>query len=118
MALSANSDWRINSRKGTPLEVTPVRWRPFPIPPPWRADKIPGGDFELPAAFDQPPALEDVQLFVVRRAEIVDGGPVVQSDRIDHERITLIVADGLLIPGGLGAPPSDPVARGTSTRAG
>jgi hypothetical protein len=22
----------INSRKGTPLEVTPVRWRPYPIP--------------------------------------------------------------------------------------
>ena len=26
------SGW-INSRKGTPLEVTPVRWRPYPIPP-------------------------------------------------------------------------------------
>jgi hypothetical protein len=23
----------INSRKGTPLEVTPVKWRPYPIPP-------------------------------------------------------------------------------------
>jgi hypothetical protein len=23
----------INSRKGTLLEVTPVRWRPYPIPP-------------------------------------------------------------------------------------
>jgi hypothetical protein len=22
----------INSKKGNPLEVTPVRWRPFPIP--------------------------------------------------------------------------------------
>jgi hypothetical protein len=28
----AASGW-INSRKGTPLEVTPVRWRPYPIPP-------------------------------------------------------------------------------------
>jgi hypothetical protein len=24
----------INARKGTPLEVTPVRWRPFHAPPP------------------------------------------------------------------------------------
>jgi hypothetical protein len=23
----------INSRKGTPLEVTPVKWRTYPIPP-------------------------------------------------------------------------------------
>jgi hypothetical protein len=23
----------INSRKGNPLEVTPVSWRPYPIPP-------------------------------------------------------------------------------------
>jgi hypothetical protein len=30
----------INSRKGTPLEVTPVRWRPYPIPPS-RLDDIP-----------------------------------------------------------------------------
>jgi hypothetical protein len=23
----------INSRKGTPLEATPIKWRPYPIPP-------------------------------------------------------------------------------------
>jgi hypothetical protein len=23
----------INSRKGNPIEVAPVRWRPYPIPP-------------------------------------------------------------------------------------
>jgi hypothetical protein len=23
----------INARKGTPLEVTPVRWRSYPVPP-------------------------------------------------------------------------------------
>jgi hypothetical protein len=45
----------VSSGKGTPLTVTPVRWRPYhgsppppddipPLPAPWRADKMPGGD--------------------------------------------------------------------------
>src|SRR5262245_40217629 len=39
-------------------------------------------DFELLAGLDHPPALDHVQLLGVRRAEMVDEGLGVQSDRI------------------------------------
>jgi hypothetical protein len=31
MAMSANSDWLDQFEEGTPLEATPVKWRPYPI---------------------------------------------------------------------------------------
>ena len=47
---------------------------------------------------DQPETLHDVELGRVRRAIIVHIGPVVQADRVDHQRVAVFAADGLAVP--------------------
>jgi len=55
--------------------------------------------FQHLAVIDHPPALNDVQLFGMGGTIIVEEGPVVHSDRIDHQRIALVVSDRLAVPG-------------------
>jgi hypothetical protein len=56
-------------------------------------------DFQLLASVDQPPAFRDVQLVGMRGAIIVDEGLVVEANGIDDERIAVVVADRLSVPG-------------------
>jgi hypothetical protein len=51
------------------------------------------------AAVNQVVALDQVKLFGVRRAESVYECPVIESDRVDDERIAFVVADGFAVPG-------------------
>ena len=55
--------------------------------------------FQRSAAVDQAKSLSDVKLVCVWRQEIVDEGPVVQADRVNHERISLVMANGFSVPG-------------------
>src|SRR4051812_49421766 len=51
-------------------------------------------------AIDESVALDDMHLFGMRRAEAVERALIVQSDRIDDERVAvLIMADGFALPG-------------------
>ena len=54
--------------------------------------------FELLAAIDEPPPLDDVELVGMRRAEIVDSRPVIQADRVDYQRVAFVMADRLTVP--------------------
>ena len=54
------------------------------------------------AAVDHSPALDDVQLFGVRRAVDVGGGLGVQPDRIDDEAVAFVMADRFAIHEGFG----------------
>src|SRR5215467_3205720 len=51
------------------------------------------------AVLDQVEALDHVKLLGVRRSESVQGYPIVDSDRVDDERIAFVTADGFAIPG-------------------
>ena len=54
---------------------------------------------DLAAAIDQPPALDHVQSGCVRRAEQLHMRPIVQPDRIDDQRVAvLVMADRLAVP--------------------
>src|SRR5258706_12761846 len=57
-------------------------------------------DFQLGAVLDQPPAFRDVQLSRMRRAVIVEEGLVVEADGVDDERVALVMADRISVPGG------------------
>jgi hypothetical protein len=57
--------------------------------------------FQHLAVLDQVVELDDVKLFGVRRGKSVHPRPVVESDRIDDERIAFIMTDGFAIPGSL-----------------
>src|SRR5437762_7990779 len=59
------------------------------------------GDLRLQsvAAVDQVIALHDMKLIAVGRAEIVDEGPRVLSDGIDHQPLALVMADRFSVPG-------------------
>ena len=46
------------------------------------------------------PTLHDVQLLGVRRAEMVDEGLGVLPDRIDDQRVALVMPDRFAVPGG------------------
>ena len=60
-------------------------------------------DFHFVAAFDELIALDDMELVGVRRAEIVDIGPIVKTNSIDHQRVAVfIVPDGFAVPRRLG----------------
>src|SRR5579864_8277157 len=59
----------------------------------------PDFDFERPAAVREPESLDDMQLRRVRRAVIVDKGPVVEPDRVNDQRVAILVmADGFAVP--------------------
>ena len=58
------------------------------------------GDLQRLAVFDQSEALHDMDLARVRRAIIVDEGPVVQPDRVDDQRVAFVMADRLAVPAG------------------
>ena len=47
-------------------------------------------------------ALDGMQLFRVRMAQIIEPEFVVVSDRIDHQRVSFPMADGMAVPGGIG----------------
>jgi hypothetical protein len=52
----------------------------------------------------QPIALDDVQLVAIGRTEQVDH-PIIavglDGDGLDHQRVALVMADGISVPGGL-----------------
>src|SRR5215467_13333301 len=50
------------------------------------------------AVVDQVEALYNMQLFGMRRLIVVDVGLVGDSDRIDHQRVALIMTDRLTVP--------------------
>src|SRR5262249_40333467 len=50
------------------------------------------------ATLDQVIALDDVKLLRVWRAESVDRRPLMDSDRVDNERVAFVAADGVAIP--------------------
>ncbi len=54
--------------------------------------------FQRLAAIDEMEALDDVQIFGMRRPEPVHKSPVIESDGVDDERIALVVADGFAVP--------------------
>src|SRR5579883_108067 len=58
------------------------------------------GDNRLkrPAAFDHLEALDHMDLLGVGRAVIVHKSPVVEADRVDHEFVSLVMADRFAIP--------------------
>ena len=58
--------------------------------------------FQFVAAADQSPALDNVEFFGMWGPVIIDKGLLTQSDGVDNERIALIVADRLAVPGDRG----------------
>jgi len=56
------------------------------------------GDFQL-SPIDGVPTLYDMQLFRVRCAKSVENGPAIDANRIDHQRVALIVPNGFSVPG-------------------
>src|SRR6266436_1941018 len=76
---------------------------------PPRLDRRPGhvegagivdGDEHLQrvAAIDHLEALDDVHLFGMRSAIIVDKRPVIQSDGVDHQLVALVMPHGFAVP--------------------
>src|SRR5207302_7958307 len=57
------------------------------------------GDFQRLSRIDRVPALHDMQLFGVRRAINIDNGLAVQADRVDNQRVALVMADRFSGPG-------------------
>ena len=55
-----------------------------------------------PSVLDHAEALDHVELLGVRREVIVDEGAGGEADRIDHQRIAFVVADGVAEPAGPG----------------
>src|SRR5438874_1658491 len=58
-------------------------------------------DFELAQTGARVP-LQSMQLLTVRMSAEIEPELVVEADRIDHQRIAFIVADGVSVPGGIG----------------
>src|SRR5262249_46996527 len=59
-------------------------------------------DFECFPAVYEMPAFDHVQLFGMRRAEGIDHGFCVLSDRVHHQRIAFVMADRFSVPRGFG----------------
>src|SRR5215471_11809250 len=57
-------------------------------------------DFQPLSPVDRAPALHDMQLFAVRRAINIENGPGVLANRIDHQRVALVMAYRFSGPGG------------------
>ncbi len=62
------------------------------------------GDFDghVPEIGSRAPALNRVELFRMRVAQIIRPELIVKSDRIDHQRIFIPVTDGVPVPGRVG----------------
>ena len=56
------------------------------------------GSFHHPAAIEDPPALDDVQVLSVRCSVNVDERLVVLSYGVDNKRVPLIMTDRLAVP--------------------
>lgn len=56
------------------------------------------GNFQPLSAIDWAPTLHNMQLVSVRSAISVENGFGVQANRIDHQRVALIMADRFSVP--------------------
>ena len=57
--------------------------------------------FQRLAALDHVEALDHVKLLGVRRLKAVDGGPRVEPNGVDDQRVAFVMADRLAVPGRL-----------------
>jgi hypothetical protein len=56
-------------------------------------------DLDDPAVLDLPPTLDDMELLGMRRAVKIEDRVSVLSNRVDDERVALVMSDRFSVPG-------------------